>query len=208
MRESAIISRMNEERTIMKKIKLVLEVFFNFFRISLFTIGGGAVMIPLVMDTVVKKKKWMTQEEVVDAVAICQSLPGTIIVNNSIFIGRKVAGLPGAIAAFFGVVLPSYACIIIVMQFYDKIVENTYVLGFFKGALAGAAALIAVSCYRIGKDIIKSIPDIAIAVIGFILIIFFNASIILVIIGAAVAGLSLYFIRMKIEKKNNEEEEE
>ena len=187
----------------MKKIKLVCEIFFVFFRISLFSIGGGAVMIPLVIDAVVEKKKWMSKEEIIDTVAISQTVPGAIIVNNSIFIGRTVAGLPGAIAAFFGVAIPSFVCIVIIMQFLDKIVDNSHVIGFFKGALAAAAALVAVSCYKIGKNIIKNITDLVLALISFVLIVFFNVSIILVILTGAIAGLIIYYSRLFLKKRKD-----
>lgn len=185
----------------MQKIKILWEIFFCFFRISLFTIGGGAAMLPLVIDAVVDKKKWMTKEEIVDSMAISNTIPGTIIVNNSVFIGRTVAGIPGAIAAILGVVLPSFICIVVIMQFLDKIIDNSYVLGFFKGALVAATALIAVACFGIGKDIIKKITDVVIALIAFVLIVFCNISIIFIIIGGAVVGLILYFLRFYINKR-------
>ena len=188
----------------MQKIKLIWEIFFIFFRISLFSIGGGAVMIPLVIEAVVEKKKWMTKEEIIDSVAISQTVPGAIIVNNSIFIGRTVAGFPGAIAAFLGVVIPSFLCIVLIMQFLDKIIDNSHVLGFFKGALAAAAALIAVACFKIGKEIIRNISEVIIAIICFVLIVFFNVSVIAVIIAGAVVGLILYYSRLLIKKKKVE----
>lgn len=191
-----------------RKTKIIWEIFINFFRISLFTVGGGAVMIPLVMDTVVDKKKWMTKEEIIDSMAISQSLPGAIIINNSLFIGRRVAGVAGAIAAFLGVVLPSFICILIIMQFLDKIIDSSYVLGFFKGALAAASALILVACFKLGKEIIKNIADIAIALASFILIVFFDVSIVFIIIGGGILGLILYYSRLFILKKKSKKEED
>lgn len=158
-------------------------------------------MIPLVIDVVVEKKKWMSKEDIIDSVAISQSTPGAMIINNSIFVGRAIAGFPGAIAALLGVAIPSFVCIVIIMQFLDKIVDNSHVIGFFKGALAASAGLIAVACFKLSKNIIKNIADIVIALISFVLIVFLNVSVIYVIIGGAIAGFVLYYSRLFIKKR-------
>ena len=101
----------------LEKVKnnLFLQLFWTFFKLGLFTIGGGMAMIPLIQDIVVDKKKWMTEEEAVDCIAVSQGLPGVIAINMATYIGQTKKGILGAIVATIGVILPSFIIIILVM---------------------------------------------------------------------------------------------
>ena len=158
-------------------------------------------MLPLVVKNVVEEKKWLTPEEMVDCMAVSQTLPGAIIVNNSVFIGRKVAGLPGSAAAFLGAVLPSLICIIVVSLFLKQISDIPQVTGFFKGALAAAAGLVTVSCFRLGKGVIKKPGEWFIAIFAFAAVVFLNLSVLWVILGACMAGAALWLIRQHRGRK-------
>ena len=86
----------------------MLEIFVTFFKLGLFTIGGGVAMIPILSNIMVKDKKWFTEDEMIDIIAICQGLPGVIAINMATYVGFKKRGLIGSFVATFGVILPSF----------------------------------------------------------------------------------------------------
>ena len=90
------------------------ELFITFFKIGLFTFGGGYAMLSLIQREVVNNKQWATDEEVLDYYAVAQCTPGVIAVNTATFVGCKVAGIPGGIIATLGVVTPSIIIIMII----------------------------------------------------------------------------------------------
>ncbi|MDR1571089.1 MAG: chromate transporter, partial [Clostridiales Family XIII bacterium] len=110
------------------------DLFSSFFVISLVTVGGGAAMIPLVVDFAVERKKWLSEEGMVDCLAVCQSLPGAIIINIATYIGKKTGGLAGALAAALGSVAPAFATIMLVMLFIDRLGGNSHLAGALDGA--------------------------------------------------------------------------
>lgn len=158
-------------------------------------------MLPLVHNVVVNKKKWMTESEMVDCLAIAQSIPGAVIVNTSTYIGRRVKGFLGSVCATLGVVLPSFICIIILVTLLNTIGDNSYINGFFKGALAAACGLVAVTCVRMARIIFVDFVDTVIAVIVFCLVIFFKVNIVWIIVGSIPTGFILYGIRKFVQKK-------
>lgn len=112
---------------------LLLELLFTFFKIGLFTFGGGYAMIPLITEEVLKKGWTTSAAELIDFIAISESTPGPFAVNISTFIGYNQAGVLGAIFATMGVVLPSFIIIVIVAKAFHKFATNKYVLGFLRG---------------------------------------------------------------------------
>lgn len=87
---------------------MILNMFLTFFKIGAFTFGGGYVMISIIMEEVVEKKNWLSNEEFMDALAIAQASPGSMAANISIFVGYKLKGARGAIACLLGAVLPAF----------------------------------------------------------------------------------------------------
>ena len=188
-------------------MKKLWELFFSFFKIGIFTIGGGMAMLPLVQDTVIKKG-WLTESEMVDCLAVAQSLPGPVIVNTATFVGRREKGLAGSIIAALGVVVPSFICIIIFISILDVIGSNRYINGFFAGALSAAAGLVAVACFRMAKSIYKDPMDIVILAAVFILTIFFKVNIVWIILGSIPLGFLIFQIRKRMAKKREEKHDE
>lgn len=94
------------------KRNLLSELFLTFAKIGAFTFGGGYAMIPLIQREVVDHKHWISNEDILDVVAIAESTPGPIAINSATFIGQKIAGTKGAVAATIGVVLPSFLIMI------------------------------------------------------------------------------------------------
>ena len=99
-------------------MKKNLELFGVFFKIGLFTFGGGYAMIPQIKEVVIEKKKWMTEEEILDVIAIAESTPGPIAINSATYIGYKQNKIIGSIFATLGVVLPSFLIIFIISLFF------------------------------------------------------------------------------------------
>ncbi|MBQ8055505.1 MAG: chromate transporter, partial [Paludibacteraceae bacterium] len=101
-------------------MRFYFDLFLSFFKIGLFTIGGGYVMIPLLREECVRKKKWFSEEEFVDIVTISQSTPGVLAINMSIFIGYKLKKLKGALITTLGTILPSFIIILLFAIFLAK----------------------------------------------------------------------------------------
>lgn len=123
-----------------------LELFATFFKIGLFTFGGGYAMLPLIQQEVLSKN-WSTEAELVNFIAVSESTPGPFAVNMSTYIGTEQAGFFGAFAATLGVVLPSFIIILIVARCYEKFQSSKIVIGCMSGlkpcvvGLIGAAVL-------------------------------------------------------------------
>ena len=179
------------ERKAMERIKdnLLLQLFWNFFKLGLFTIGGGMAMIPLIQNIVVDKMRWMTEEETVDCIAVSQGLPGVIAINMATYIGQKKKGLAGALTATIGVMLPSFIIIILVVKLLHGFGDNRYVLGALTGIKAAATGLIAYSAYKVGKQVLKGSFQWALALAAFVVIAFFEVSAVWTILAGIAAGL-------------------
>ena len=121
---------------------LYLELFLTFFKIGLFTIGGGYAMLPLIQADV-QAKGWMTAEELVNFIAVSESTPGPFAVNVSTYVGAELAGLPGAFCATLGVVLPSFLIILLVARFYAAFRSSAIVSGAMGGLRPAVVAMIA-----------------------------------------------------------------
>lgn len=171
-------------------MKDLFQLFATFFKIGLFTIGGGLAMIPLIQHTIVDKKCWLTEDEMGDCIAISQSLPGVIAINAATYIGKSRKGFAGALAASFGVILPSFVIIILAVIFLGVVGTNRYVEGAFTGIKAASCGLIAYAAYRQGRQVIKGKLGIFIAAASFVGVAFFGISAILpIILGGAVGFL-------------------
>ena len=127
------------------------ELFGSFFKIGLFTFGGGYAMVPLIEAEVIERKKWLPQSEFLDLLTLAQSSPGPIAINTSVFIGYKVRGLRGAAAAALGAVLPSFIIILIVAIFFAEIRHNAIVEAAFKGMRPAVVALIVVPVFSLAR---------------------------------------------------------
>ena len=102
----------------------LVELFVTFFKIGLFTFGGGYAMISIIEDNCVEQKEWITHDEMMNVTVIAESTPGPIAINCATFVGYKVAGMMGAVFATFGVVLPSFVIILIIFNHSRKHKHN------------------------------------------------------------------------------------
>ena len=124
-----------------------LHMFNVFFKIGLFTIGGGLAMIPLIRDEFVERQGWIDDKDITDVLAIAQSLPGVIAVNSATFLGYRLAGIMGALVCTIGVVLPSFLIIFAIAMLFASsgLDSNTYILKFFAGVNAAITVLLVVA---------------------------------------------------------------
>ena len=184
------------------------KLFLEFFKIGLFTFGGGLSMIPLIQKTVVEKNKWITDEEMVDMIAISESTPGPIAINCATFIGYKVGKIWGGILATLGVVLPSFIIICIISIFYDKFIQVEVIKWAFLGIKAGVAALILNAGIKIFKKSEHNLFSIAIMLLAIEIALFTSIHTVFVIIFGLVVGVFFYILLYHFDKKKEEENKE
>ena len=189
-------------------MKKNLDLFWIFFKIGLFTFGGGYAMIPQIKEVVIEKKQWMTEDEVLDIIAIAESTPGPIAINSATYIGYKQNRILGSIFATLGVVLPSFIIIFIISLFFDKFLENQIVASAFIGIKSAVAFLIAKAGFDMFKKAKKTIYNIimfaSITILMIILELFsINFSSIILIIIGALFGLLIYSLPK--QKKEGDE---
>lgn len=120
----------------------VMELFWSFFKIGIFTFGGGYAMIPLIEEEMIGRRGWIDHEEFIELLTLAQSSPGPIAINTSVFVGYKMRGLKGAAAAILGVVVPSFVIILLIAIFFADIRHNRIVDAAFKGMRPAVVALI------------------------------------------------------------------
>lgn len=180
-----------------------MKLFSTFFKIGLFTIGGGYAMIPLIEKEVVNKHQWITQQEFIDLLAVAQSTPGVFAVNMAIFIGYKLRGLRGSIVSTLGTVLPSFLIILSIALFFQHFKEYTIVENIFKGIRPAVVALIAVPTFNVARTAGITWHTVWIPIVCALLIWLLGVSPIWVIICAGVGG----FIYGKIKHQGGEKDD-
>ena len=121
---------------------MLFKLFITFFKIGLFTFGGGYAMIPLIQREVIDRQKWIRKQDFLDMLVLAQSTPGPIAVNTSVFVGYKVAGVAGAVMATLGTILPSFMVILMLALFFAEVRENRYVDAAFRAMRPAVVALI------------------------------------------------------------------
>lgn len=169
--------------------KDILPLFLTFFKIGAFTFGGGYAMIPLIQKGVVEDHKWITDQDILDIVAIAESTPGPIAINSATFIGYKVGGFLGAFAATTGVVLPCFLVMVCLSCVLRQVEDLKAVQYAFQGIRAGVLALIIKAMISMYKQSPKSPVSYVIMAGAFIAVAFFKIHVLAVIIGCALTGL-------------------
>lgn len=164
-----------------------VELFLSFMKIGLFTFGGGYAMIPIIEREVVTRHGWVEERDFFDLLTLAQSAPGPISLNASVFVGYKMYGYMGALAALLGVALPSFLIILIVAIFFSQIRENPIVDAAFKGMRPVVVALMFAPVVGLAKGM--KWWAMAVAATVAMAVWHFGFSPIYLLIVAAVAGL-------------------
>jgi len=171
-----------------KKNKLP-ELFLTSLKIGLFTFGGGYAMIPLIQKETVEKHHWISNDDILDIVAIAESTPGPIAINSATFVGYKIAGLAGALISTFAMILPSFVIILSISYVLREFENNIYVQYAFNGIRACVLALILKALLTMYRQVPKQIFFCLLMVYALIATAFLKLNVLIVIISCAVAGL-------------------
>ncbi len=170
----------------------ILKLFISFLKIGAFSFGGGYAMLPLIRKEIIDIHGWLTTKEFIDILAVVEMTPGPIAINSATFLGYKVGGILGAVAATTAVVLPSIVIILIIAHFLTKVKDSPYVSWAFTGIRPVVLGLITSASLTVAKDAIIDIKSLILMVILFYLTSFKKLHPILVIVMAGIVGAFIY----------------
>ena len=173
----------------MEKWKKCIALFWTFFKIGGFTFGGGHAMIPLIQKETVENKKWITDDDILEIIAIAESTPGPVAINSATFVGYRTAGFWGAACATFGVVLPSFLVILAIAYLMNSFMEIKAVQYAFRGINAGVLALLFKALWSMYKKSPKGWVSYVVMGGSFLLTAILKINLFIVIICCAVFGL-------------------
>ncbi len=174
---------------IVQKMISGLDLFWTFFKIGLFTFGGGAAMLPLLRAEVVEKRQWASDEELLDYYSIGQCTPGIIAINTATFIGYKMRGYWGAVLTTFGVVMPSVIVITLIAALLQNYMQHPAVAAAFAGIRIVVVALILEAVVELWKKGIRNRFGAAVFVVSLVLLAGFGLGPVWVVLLAAVGGV-------------------
>lgn len=172
------------------------QIFTVFAKIGAFTIGGGYAMIPIIQREM-SRRKWISDDELPDIVALSQSAPGVLAVNISIFAGYRLRGIPGSIVATLGSITPSFLIILAVAMFFSAFRDNPWVERAFKGIRPVVIALIAVPMLNMARKACTTWWKWGIALASLLLVAFLNVSPVYILLVVIVIGFSATYYREK-----------
>ena len=184
-----------------------VQLFTAFFKIGLFTFGGGMSMLPMLQRELVESKQWLTEEEILNYFAIGQCTPGIIAVNVATFCGYKRAGLSGAIVSTIGIVCPSWIVITLIAGSISRFSDIVWIQRAMKGVYVAVAALLARAVFTFGKKIITDFVTAGIAAGAFLAMSVWNVSGILIVLAAGIIGFCAQIIRNGKETSGRREED-
>ena len=175
-------------------------LFIKFFKIGIFTFGGGYAMISLIHAEIVNNTKWLDDEEMINMIVIAESTPGVLAVNTATFVGYKIAGVLGSAAATIGITLPSLLIISIISLFFDEFKNLKYVEYAFNGIRAGVVLLILNAVLKLNKKNKKDLFYFIMLGLTIIAALFFKIGTVYILIAAMVLGILYTYLFLR-EKK-------
>lgn len=179
---------------LMHMIKELAVLFITFFKIGIVTFGGGLTMLPLLERVLVKEKKWVSMDEILDYYSIAQTTPGIIAVNVATFVGHKRAGTAGGIVATLGMVTPSVIIITVIAKFISNFEQIEWVKKAMKGINASVAALLTYAVFSLCRKNLKSLMSVLLFAASFAAIYIFHAHTVLIVLSAAVVGVIAFAV--------------
>ena len=185
----------------MNKFKKALLVFWSFFKIGLFTFGGGYAMISVISAELVERRKWITQEDMTDMLIISEMTPGAIAVNSATFVGYRVSGVLGGILGTLGVVLPSLIIITVLSFFVHYLEEVAWLAAAFKGIQAVVVVLIVNAMVKFFKQLDKNWQSYLIAAAALIVTLLTDFNVIFLILAGGIYGIVYTLARDARKKK-------
>ena len=171
-------------------MKRILDLAWVFFWISTVTLGGGMAMLPLMDREFVEKRKYLTEQEMVDIIAVMQSLPGLIVVNMAVLIGYRVRGVAGALVSAFASVLSPFVIIAAVAAGLSSLTDSPTLDHIFLGVRAGTAALILMSLFKLAKQVMDGPLAWSLGIIAFVASVVLGIDITFVILFGFLVGVA------------------
>ena len=180
-------------------MNLTTDLFLTFAKIGLFTFGGGYAMIPLIEDSCVTKKQWISHDEMMNITVISESTPGPIAINCATYIGYKQKGIVGAVAATIGMALPSFCIIFLISLFLDRFLEIRWIANAFRGIKLAVGILILDAAIRMIRKMPPKPFSVAITACAFAAMLIFSIfsvriTSITLMLAAALIGLIIFLI--------------
>lgn len=179
------------------KIKNLFNLYFSFAKIGTFTIGGGLAMMPMMQAELIEKRKWITDEELIDYYAVGQSTPGIVAVNVATFVGYKQMGIIGGIFATLGMVTPSLVIIMVLAGIINSINDFPIIQKALKGINVAVAALLTSTIINFMKKTIKKFTNAIFMMISFLLVFVFKLPSFWIILFALLIGVVLTYKEKK-----------
>lgn len=173
-----------------------LSLFYSFFKIGLFTFGGGYAMIPLVQREVVRKG-WILEDQFLELLTLAQSAPGPLALNTAVFVGYRVKGYRGIALSVFGIILPSFVIILIIAIYLHSFRDNHVVAAVFKGIRPAVVALMLAPVFGFSKGL--GWKRGVLAVVAAFLVWYFSISPVYLIIFGALGGIAWGWWRLRRE---------
>ena len=189
-----------------QEVKSLETLFFTFFKIGLFTFGGGYAMSALLEEEFIQRRKWLDKDEFLDMTAIAESTPGPVAINSATYLGYKLAKVPGAATATVAVCLPSFLIIYAISLFFEQFTQLTVIANAFKGIQVCVIYLIFSAGVRMLKALDKSpfatgvLAAVMLVMVGLSLAGVSVSSILLILLSGA-AGVAAWLIGRRKERK-------
>ncbi len=172
-------------------MKILIDLFLIYFKIGMFSFGGGYAILAFVQREIIFDHHWMQLDEFIDVVAISQITPGPIAVNAATYVGYKLAGFLGALFATVGVISVSMILIIFAASILEKNKDSKYVKGLFKGLRPAVLGMIAAAVYNIGKSEIFDLKTSVMAILVFLVAIKVRLHPVIVILISGIIGIGM-----------------
>lgn len=178
-------------------MKELWNLYSAWFKMGLFTFGGGYAMLPMIQREVIQKYHWATDDEIMDYYAIGQVTPGIIAVNTATFVGYKVKGVIGGIIATLGVVSPSMIIISCIAGLIQNFSDLVVVQSALKGIQVAVCVLMVKAITGLYKKGVKDIPTFMIFAAAFLLCTFTSISTVWLVVAAGIVGYVMYTMKLK-----------
>ena len=183
---------MRSDETALRREHRAQTLFLYFFKIGFYTFGGGWSIVAQIQKEYVERRKWITEEDLLDITSVGRSLPGLMIGNVSYLFGYHVAGLPGAVASVIGISLPSLVVLTVVTWCYTQFCDNPYVSRAMTGVRATVVPIIFVAALKLSRAALPEKISWAFLALGLVLYLFFGVSCIWILVISGVLG---YLVR-------------
>ncbi|MGN0032479.1 MAG: chromate transporter [Candidatus Limimorpha sp.] len=183
-------------------MKTTIQLFFTFIKIGAFTLGGGYAMLDMIERAVVTKRRWISKDEFWDMITIVQMLPGVFAVNTALYTGYKIKGVPGAVAACLGAVIPSFVIILLIAVFFLDYKSNPVIESIFKGIRPCVVALILSPSIKMLKSSKLTHKTIVLPILTVLVSLVFKVSPIYIIILSIATCVGITFYQQRNKKQS------